>query len=506
MESPPPIQSDAGTSKKGGCMKGMLFGGCGVLLLLAVTVILLVVLGSRQTKALTSTAEPFFGKVQAGQLQEAYDSTSPAFREELSFEDFQSFVESEQLSGYSSIDFRYASADDADEDALLATVTTKDGKEAELLVMFIETTGGYAVSGLTEAPEEPEPSSTTTVETWAKKEKQTKSVRWSWSTAKLENIRFQTPSLPDSDPPTFPADIARIVVEADLRNAPPDTEITSAFFYLNEETGREMEVARDSVVGQSGGEVYFRFERADAVMAVGDWIVRLLIDGNPKGEVPFRVSLDLEDLTKKADEGDANAQLAVGLALRDQILGYEGPSDDAKSVTYLEMSAEQGNEHAQFFVGEMYMFGRGVEANTKTAIAWLQKSAGQGFPKAQRVLGELYQRGEGVEQDLDQAASWLQKAADQGDLEGLTLLAKLYLNYGDETKKQEGAALIQKAEQAGSGEAQLILGQMHERGIVVEKNLATARQFYEKAVASGLEEANEALRRLDAPTAPKAKE
>jgi TPR repeat protein len=47
---------------------------------------------------------------------------------------------------------------------------------------------------------------------------------------------------------------------------------------------------------------------------------------------------------------------------------------------------------------------------------------------------------------------------------------------------------------------------MHERGIVVEKNLATARQFYEKAVASGLEEANEALRRLDAPTAPKAKE
>ena len=464
-------------------------------------VVLLFVFGSRETKSLTAAANPFLEKIRTSELQAAYEMASPKLRESVDFAEFEKFVNETNLAGYTNVDWRYASAENLDESALEGTVTTANSAKLSILVTMAKGENGHAVTAISKKTPQPaaeKKRSTTTTETWAKAESKGKSFSWSWSTARLENVRFATPSKPGTDPPVFPADCAKIFVEADLKSAPSDTTVSALFMLAKSADGEvsNLEVARTSVTGNSGNTVTFSFTRNDPVLAVGTWVVKLFIDNKLKAEKAFAVELDLDDITQKAAAGDADAQLAAGMAYRDGIIGYTGPTDDAEAVKWLKMAAELGERRAQFFLGEMFKFGDGVAQDPEAAFSWFKKSAGQGMVNAQRVLGVLYRNGDGVDQDLDQAATWFEKAATQGDVTATTHLGQLFLNYGDEARKAKGAELIQKAESAGDPDAQFILGQMHERGVVVEANRETAIKYYEKAATNGSAEAAEALKRL----------
>ena len=69
--------------------------------------------------------------------------------------------------------------------------------------------------------------------------------------------------------------------------------------------------------------------------------------------------------------------------------------------------AEQGNALAQYYLGEMYEFGKGVPQNFAAALKWYRKAANQGNAKAQKALGEIYSQGKGVPKDYVQAHKWL---------------------------------------------------------------------------------------------------
>ena len=51
--------------------------------------------------------------------------------------------------------------------------------------------------------------------------------------------------------------------------------------------------------------------------------------------------------------------------------------------------AERGNTDAQFNLGQMYYYGRGVPRDYKTAVKWYRLAAKQGYAKAQKNLGIL---------------------------------------------------------------------------------------------------------------------
>jgi len=76
--------------------------------------------------------------------------------------------------------------------------------------------------------------------------------------------------------------------------------------------------------------------------------------------------------------------------------------------------AEQGNDEAQFFLGEMYYAGKGVPQDYAEAVKWWQKAAEQNLVIAQYNLGILYINGQGVQQNYDEGIRWVRKAADQG--------------------------------------------------------------------------------------------
>ena len=77
-------------------------------------------------------------------------------------------------------------------------------------------------------------------------------------------------------------------------------------------------------------------------------------------------------------------------------------------------NAEQGDADAQYYLGNCYYNGEGVERDYRKAVYWYTKAAEQGNADAQCNLGTCYFWGNGVVKDLKKAVYWFNKAAAQG--------------------------------------------------------------------------------------------
>lgn len=73
--------------------------------------------------------------------------------------------------------------------------------------------------------------------------------------------------------------------------------------------------------------------------------------------------------------------------------------DHATAYRELLPLAELGNVDAQYYLGGLYYKGEGVGQNYAKAVEWFSKSADQGNPKAQTDLAQCYLFGYGVERD-----------------------------------------------------------------------------------------------------------
>ncbi|HZD24810.1 MAG TPA: tetratricopeptide repeat protein [Alphaproteobacteria bacterium] len=76
--------------------------------------------------------------------------------------------------------------------------------------------------------------------------------------------------------------------------------------------------------------------------------------------------------------------------------------------------ARRGHDGAEFMLGAMYFYGKGVPRNDRFAAIWFHKAAIQGHPGSQLAFGSLHIRGIGVQQNLAEAYKWLTIAADRG--------------------------------------------------------------------------------------------
>jgi TPR repeat protein len=95
---------------------------------------------------------------------------------------------------------------------------------------------------------------------------------------------------------------------------------------------------------------------------------------------------DLQTVRKKAEAGDADAQLNLGWMYEK---GKGVPEDDAEAVKWYRKAAEQGNAKAQYNLAVMYYDGRGVPQDYAEAVKWCRMAAEQGYAYAQVALDEL---------------------------------------------------------------------------------------------------------------------
>lgn len=81
----------------------------------------------------------------------------------------------------------------------------------------------------------------------------------------------------------------------------------------------------------------------------------------------------------------------------------------------LYREAVAGDAHAQFELGSLFEYGRGVEQDDSIAADWYEKSALQQFSSAQYRLAVLLDNGWGRESNKEAAFALYKAAAESGD-------------------------------------------------------------------------------------------
>lgn len=169
------------------------------------------------------------------------------------------------------------------------------------------------------------------------------------------------------------------------------------------------------------------------------------------------------DLRAKAQRGDAEAQLNLGLRLSE---GSGVSRDEAEAVQWYRKAADGGNTMAQLLLGYALMNGRGVAKDEATGVAWYNTAAQHGDAHAQRNLGIAYAEGSGVPKSDAQAAVWFRKAAEQGDVGAQDLYAAM-LEEGIGVKKDlaQSAVWWSKAAAQGDADARKRLQELQRQGV-----------------------------------------
>ena len=158
------------------------------------------------------------------------------------------------------------------------------------------------------------------------------------------------------------------------------------------------------------------------------------------------VSRHHQDVLRKAEAGDAEAQATLGSFFFNGV-------PEAGLEPYFELAARwlskaAGAHHirAQTMLGTLYLHGNGVPQNERRAAKWLQQAADAGNPKAQNEYGIRFHKGQGVDQDQARGVEYWQKAAAQADAPAMVNLGvALHKGRGVKQDKTKALALMSAA-------------------------------------------------------------
>jgi len=120
----------------------------------------------------------------------------------------------------------------------------------------------------------------------------------------------------------------------------------------------------------------------------------------------------LKELTPLAEQGNADAQVLLGLMY---LRGLGVLKDPALALMWYKAAADQRDAEGQSHLGSMYFMGLGVAKDTNEALKLWKLSADQGNGGAQVSLGLAYRNSLHVPRDLVQSYMWLHLAALGGD-------------------------------------------------------------------------------------------
>ena len=130
------------------------------------------------------------------------------------------------------------------------------------------------------------------------------------------------------------------------------------------------------------------------------------------------------------------------------------------------------------------------------ALREFRRLAGLENPSAQYRLGEMYYYGKGVPESHTQACQWLTRAAEQGDVDAQIKLGEIYGYRSDCDGPEKHHLEVIKEAESGNDDAQYELGLMYESGNGVYTNDARALQWLTRAAERGHVDAQIKLGRM----------
>ena len=190
-------------------------------------------------------------------------------------------------------------------------------------------------------------------------------------------------------------------------------------------------------------------------------------------------------LHKAADQGSMAAEESLGI-FSEMGIGMEPAPLDA--MNWYQKAAQQGSLDAATDIALMYAAGKGVAKDNAQALIWFRRAADGGDASAQYNLALMYERGEGVPKDYKQAIRWLTAAADQNVIPACMDLAELLLRPPDSSLAVDAVKSVlyyEKAADAGNAVAQATLGTIFARGLAGQVDYDQAVKWYRKAADQG---------------------
>jgi len=169
------------------------------------------------------------------------------------------------------------------------------------------------------------------------------------------------------------------------------------------------------------------------------------------------------------------------------IEAYE-KSDYQTALKKFSNAAKNDTVVAQYFLGEMYIDGSGVERNVEKAMFWYELAAKQGYAKAQYRLGFIFRSYDeygGKSKENKLAVYWYEKAAKQGDDYAQWHLALLHHTVPEVEDYKKALYWYTKSAEQANIWAQRNLGDLYESGDGVLQDYVTAHMWYNIAYANG---------------------
>jgi hypothetical protein len=126
---------------------------------------------------------------------------------------------------------------------------------------------------------------------------------------------------------------------------------------------------------------------------------------------------------KKGGKPTFEEQKLINDSIEDQILIDEGISEKSENTMTIRL-AQQGERYMQQGLGYYYYFDAWpggeetkpqVSQDDEKAFYWFNLAANQHLPESQFYLGEMYEKGRGVEQNTQKALFWYNLSAEQGN-------------------------------------------------------------------------------------------
>jgi TPR repeat protein len=219
-------------------------------------------------------------------------------------------------------------------------------------------------------------------------------------------------------------------------------------------------------------------------------LANLVLQGAGNPEDPASVAQWFE---QAAASGDFVGSFNLGICLAKGV-GME--ADDEQAAQWLRQAAE-GLPQAQYIYGRMLADGRGVAADLTAARDWFTRAADSGLGDAEVALAEMMVNGRGGPVDVPGALHLFEKAADEGHVGAMFALGALHGGgHQIPTDRKIAQRWLRSAAEEGHGYAQLMLGRYLAAGANGEPQPEEARDWFARALAQGIIEAEDDLAAL----------
>ena len=175
--------------------------------------------------------------------------------------------------------------------------------------------------------------------------------------------------------------------------------------------------------------------------------------------------------------------------LVDEIVSLMGMKGPYAGIEKLESMRREGDTNATTCLGELYLEGAGVIADTEMGIGLLQEASEAGNPHADDTLGRVYLYGSyGVPEDKPRGHAYIEKAANAGIPESIgTCACDYYYGKGVAKDLEKGFEWALRGAKLGDPVSNALCGDAYQTGEGTARNIPLAIQHYREHLKSDSE-------------------